>query len=150
MDQSGISCSTATGMECHVAHCPAQKLLNNHRHKTEISLKCPFAADETTRATTGTIPEHSKDIHRSAGASNIASGHQRLTHGCTSLMYACQRGDTGGIIRELRNKVSTKLRQIFPQLFVPQLRSVRGRERKLGHTFLSRSSFSQKSQSARE
>lgn len=98
-------------MECHVVHCPAQKLLNNRRHQSEISLKCPFVnttASETVTTATGTTkssPELKKDTHQTT-AGKATTGHQKLTHGCTSLMYACQRGDAGSIIRELRNKVS--------------------------------------------
>lgn len=33
------------------------------------------------------------------------SKDHRLTKGCTSLMYACQQGNTGTIVTELRNKV---------------------------------------------
>ncbi|XP_052863840.1 uncharacterized protein LOC128270477 [Anopheles cruzii] len=34
------------------------------------------------------------------------SGEQRLAEGCTSLMYACQQGLTGDILKELRQKPS--------------------------------------------
>lgn len=36
------------------------------------------------------------------------SKEHRLTKGCTSLMYACQQGNTGTIVTELRNKVNAK------------------------------------------
>lgn len=94
-----------------MAHCPAQKLLNNRRHKSEISFKCPFVAEET--ATTKSSPELKKDTHHRAKTTTAttAAHHPKLSHGCTSLMYACQRGDAGSIIRELRNKVSTREEQ---------------------------------------
>lgn len=101
-----------------MANCPAQKLLNNRRHKSEISIKCPFVPTETTLTTTTTTttavttPERRRrDTHRTEknvpakGVEVESTGHGKLKHGCTSLMYACQRGDTGSIIRELRNKV---------------------------------------------
>ena len=34
------------------------------------------------------------------------SGGKRLTKGCSSLMYACQRGLTDQIVKELRTKVN--------------------------------------------
>ncbi len=45
------------------------------------------------------------------------SKDHRLTKGCTSLMYACQQGNTGTIVTELRNKVSAK----FVPLFITKL-----------------------------
>lgn len=36
------------------------------------------------------------------------SKEHRLSKGCTSLMYACQQGNTGTIVTELRNKVNIK------------------------------------------
>lgn len=87
-------------MECHVASCPAQKLLNNRRHKSEISIKSRFGDHQRENPGPKSEKKEKRDTHRA-----VTAAPTKLTHGCTSLMYACQRGDTGGIIRELRNKV---------------------------------------------
>ncbi|KFB47638.1 hypothetical protein ZHAS_00015679 [Anopheles sinensis] len=51
------------------------------------------------------------------GAHKKASGagEQRLSEGCTSLMYACQQGLTGDILKELRQK--------FPGMIAPSVKS---------------------------
>lgn len=41
----------------------------------------------------------------SAASSSSSHGHQRLSEGCTTLMYACQQGLTEEIVKELREKV---------------------------------------------
>lgn len=41
------------------------------------------------------------------------SKEHRLAKGCTSLMYACQQGNTGTIVTELRTKVIVKDSSLF-------------------------------------
>uniref|UniRef100_A0A182NRZ0 Uncharacterized protein n=1 Tax=Anopheles dirus TaxID=7168 RepID=A0A182NRZ0_9DIPT len=41
----------------------------------------------------------------------VKGGEQRLAEGCTSLMYACQQGLTGDILKELRQKLPSMTQQ---------------------------------------
>lgn len=52
----------------------------------------------------GRVPARPKDTPKPKASR--AAGEQRLAEGCTSLMYACQQGLTGDILKELRQKVS--------------------------------------------
>ncbi|XP_035776283.1 uncharacterized protein LOC118458178 isoform X2 [Anopheles albimanus] len=52
----------------------------------------------------GRVPARPKDTPKPKASR--AAGEQRLAEGCTSLMYACQQGLTGDILKELRQKPS--------------------------------------------
>lgn len=51
-----------------------------------------------------------KPLDEQCKITNKPTDHpKRLTKGCTSLMYACQQGHTGTIVKELRTKVCTPI-----------------------------------------
>uniref|UniRef100_A0A182VZH5 Uncharacterized protein n=1 Tax=Anopheles minimus TaxID=112268 RepID=A0A182VZH5_9DIPT len=62
----------------------------------------PKSSNTGEQSVADTRPAPKKDT----AGKKIKPGEQRLSEGCTSLMYACQQGLTGDILKELRQKSS--------------------------------------------